>query len=57
MEILEQNKDYSKLKIFDEIRQKHGIIVATSGQTVYYADEKGVKKIAYTLKCKIYHKG
>ena len=57
MEILEQNKDYSKLKIFDEIRQKHGIIVATSGQTVYYADEKGVKKIAYALKCKIYHKG
>ena len=41
----------------DEIRQKHGIIVTTSGQTVYYADEKGVKRIAYALKCKIHHKG
>ena len=40
MEILEHNKDYSKLKIFDEIRQKHGIIVAASGQTEYYADKK-----------------
>ena len=40
MEILEQNKDYSELKIFDEIRQKHGIIVAASGQTEYYADKK-----------------
>ncbi|WP_298945194.1 hypothetical protein [uncultured Campylobacter sp.] len=57
MEILEQNKDYSKLKIFDEIRQKHGIIVAASGQTVYYADKKGIKRIAYALKCKIHHKG
>ena len=56
MEILEPGKDYSKLKVFDEIRQKHGIIVATSGQTVYYADEKGVKRIAYALKCKIYHR-
>ena len=36
MEILEPGKDYSKLKVFDEIRQKHGIIVTTSGQTVYY---------------------
>ena len=57
MGILEQNKDYSKLKVFDEIRQKHGIIVATSGQTVYYADKKCIKRIAYALKCKIHHKG
>lgn len=57
MEILEPGKDYSNLKVFDEIRQKHGIIVATSGQTVYYADEKSVKRIAYALKCKIHHKG
>ena len=56
MEILEPGKDYSKLKVFDEIRQKHGIIVTTSGQTVYYADEKGVKRIAYALKCKIHHR-
>ena len=56
MEILEPGKDYSKLKVFDEIRQKHGIIVATSGQTIYYADEKGVKRIAYALKCKIHHR-
>lgn len=56
MEILEPGKDYSKLKVFDENRQKHGIIVATSGQTIYYADEKGVKRIAYALKCKIHHR-
>ena len=57
MEILEPGKDYSKLKVFDEIRQKHGIMIATSGQTVYYADEKDIKRIAYALKCKIHHKG
>ena len=26
MEILEPDKDYSKLKVFDKIRQKHGIM-------------------------------
>lgn len=56
MEILEPAKDYSKLKVFDEIRQKYGIIVSTSEQTIYYADEKGVKRIAYAKHCKIYHR-
>jgi len=56
MEILEPGKDYSRLKVFDEIRQKNGIIVSTSSQTIYYTDEKSIKRIAYALKCKIYHR-
>jgi hypothetical protein len=56
MEILEPSKDYSKLKVFDEIRQKNGIIVSTSSQTIYYTDEKNIKRIAYAKHCKIYHR-
>ena len=56
MEILEPGKDYSRLKVFDEIRQKNSIIVSTSSQTIYYTDEKSIKRIAYALKCKIYHR-